>query len=242
MAREFELRREVALEATPEQVWWAIATGPGLATWFMPMEMDPESDMVVAWDPPKRLAIQTPAAEDGATHAFEYLVEGRGQGSTILRFVHRGFLGDDWSGEYETTTGDGWDMYFHTLAQYLRYFVDRPAVYIEAEGPASSADAGRWSLLVEALGKAAPVRLGTPVRIELPGGPSVEGVVDYLTDNFVGIRTGDALVRFHGRSPIGMTVAISHHAYGEPLDTEPVQRGWEAWLARTFDGAGVGAV
>ena len=28
--------------------------------------------------------------------AFEYLIEGRDGGSTVLRLVHSGMLGDDW--------------------------------------------------------------------------------------------------------------------------------------------------
>jgi uncharacterized protein YndB with AHSA1/START domain len=33
--REFEVREAIELEATPQQVWEAIATGPGLDSWFM---------------------------------------------------------------------------------------------------------------------------------------------------------------------------------------------------------------
>jgi hypothetical protein len=35
MAHEFELHKEIELDATPEQVWEAIATGPGIDSWFM---------------------------------------------------------------------------------------------------------------------------------------------------------------------------------------------------------------
>jgi uncharacterized protein YndB with AHSA1/START domain len=35
MPRGFELRKEITLDATPEQVWEAIATGPGIDAWFM---------------------------------------------------------------------------------------------------------------------------------------------------------------------------------------------------------------
>ena len=35
MPHEFELRKEITLQATPEQVWEAIATGPGIDGWFM---------------------------------------------------------------------------------------------------------------------------------------------------------------------------------------------------------------
>jgi uncharacterized protein YndB with AHSA1/START domain len=35
MTHEFKLEHEVELEATPDQVWEAIATGPGVDSWFM---------------------------------------------------------------------------------------------------------------------------------------------------------------------------------------------------------------
>ncbi|MDQ3947379.1 MAG: SRPBCC domain-containing protein [Actinomycetota bacterium] len=234
MARKFEVRKEVALDATPEQVWEAIATGPGLAAWFMPMEIDPDSNMVVAWEPGKRLTIETPPAGDGSTQAFEYLIEARGEGTSILRFVHSGFGGDDWDDEYESMMGMGWDMYLHTLAQYLVHFAGRRAVYVEAEGPPASARQDSWPLLAGALGVAEPVEPGAAVRFELPGAGPIDGVVDYVTERFVGLRTADALIRFHGRAPIGMTVAVSHHAYREEFDAAAATRAWETWLAAVF--------
>ena len=35
MTHPFELSQEIELAATPEQVWDAIATGPGIDSWFM---------------------------------------------------------------------------------------------------------------------------------------------------------------------------------------------------------------
>src|SRR4029077_14936172 len=67
-------RRSIAVEVevagTPEQVWEAIATGPGVSSWFVPTEVDetagkttahfgPGMDSVAritAWDPPRRYA------------------------------------------------------------------------------------------------------------------------------------------------------------------------------------------
>lgn len=239
-SKKFEIRKEVALDATPEQVWEAIATGPGLTAWFAPMDVDADSDMVVAWEPGQHLAIQTPQAEDGSTQAFEYLIEARDQGSTVLRFVHSGVLGDDWSDEYEDMTAKGWDMYLHTLAQYLSHFAGRPAVYVEAESPPSSTRPDTWPRLVAALGARSgtgagrPVELGTTVHLDLLGVGAVDGVVDYLSPNFIGLRTADALIRFHGRAPIGMTVAVSHHAYGTDLDVAKATQAWETWLTDVF--------
>ena len=68
------------------------------------------------------------------------------------------------------------------------------------------------------------------MRIDLPGAGSLEGVIDYVTANFIGLRTADALVRLHGRWGLGMTVAVSHHAYGDSFDAGVTTKAWPAWL------------
>jgi uncharacterized protein YndB with AHSA1/START domain len=234
MGQEFEVRKEVTLPATPAKVWEAIATGPGLAAWFMPMEIDPVSAMVTAWEPGKRLAIETPPGEDGGTHAFEYLIEAREGGSTVLRFVHSGILGDDWGDEFESMTSKGWDMYLHTLAEYLEHFPGRPATYIEADAPQSSAEESAWPVLVGALGLSGPLATGDPVRLTPDGLAPIDGVVDYVTPDFLGVRAPDALYRFHGRAPIGMPIAVGHHLYRPGVDAEHVTQDWKAWLYRVF--------
>lgn len=230
MPREFEITKEVLLDATPEQVWESITTEAGMAAWFHPTPVDPASELVVAFEPGRHLAIRTPAAPDGSMHAFEYLIEARAGGRTTLRFVHSGFAGDDWSDEYQPITSGGWDMYLYTLAQYYAHFPGRPAVYAEAEGPASSAAPAAWPVLLAALGAGGQPGLGADVGIELPGAGRLDGVIDYVTANFLGLRTPDALIRFHGRWSLGMPVAVSHHAYGGSFDAETAKQAWTAWL------------
>ena len=70
MPHPFELIHESEVEATPEEVWQAIATGPGLDAWFMGRnEVEPgeggttrtetagfQMDAnVTVWQPPTRL-------------------------------------------------------------------------------------------------------------------------------------------------------------------------------------------
>lgn len=234
MPREFEIRTEIALDATPEQVWEAITTEAGLEAWFMRMEIPPDGAGAVAWDPPTHFATRTPAAEDGSTHAFEYLIEARDGASTVLRFVHSGFLGEDWSAEYEGMTRRGWDMYLHTLAQYLTYFPGRPATYVEAEGPPESAGASGWPVLLRALGVRGPAAPGDQLRL-IPDGPApLDAVVDYVGPEFLGLRTADGLIRFHGRSALGMTVAVAQHHYAPDVDRAEAQRSWQSWLNQVF--------
>jgi hypothetical protein len=234
MPRQFKIAKEVLLEATPGQVWESIATEAGLAAWFQPAPIDPASELVVAWEPGRHLAIRTPAAADGSVHAFEYLIEARDGGSTLLRFVHSGFAGDDWAGEYQPVTSGGWDMYLYTLAQYHAHFAGRRAVYAEAEGPASSAVPGAWPVLAAAVTAGRPAGPGLPVRIELPGAGMIAGVIDYATPNFIGVRTADSLIRFHGRWALGLAVAVSHHAYSGSFQPAAASRGWQAWLGQAL--------
>jgi hypothetical protein len=234
MGRPFEIRRQIVLDAQPEVVWEAVATGPGLAAWFMPMELDPDSPMVTSWEPGRRLGVRLPAAEDGSFQVFDYRLESDGPGRTGLRFAHSGFTGGGWGDDFEAQTGAGWDMYLHTLSQYLAHFAGRPALYLEAEAPAASAEPGAWPRLVAALGLTEPVELGAAVRFDLPGVGAVEGAVDYATPTFIGLRAPLALIRFHGRAAMKMPVAVSQHTYIATFDTASAQRGWETWLAGVF--------
>ncbi|GAA4014964.1 SRPBCC domain-containing protein [Allokutzneria multivorans] len=229
MSREFDLVNEIVLPVTPEEVWAAVATPEGQAAWFMSGQAVEPSDAEV-WDPPKRLVIRAPEGEDGSFDAYEYLIEGR-EGSTVLRFVHSGLIvGDQWPDEFEDMTRMGWGAYLHSLREYLVHFPGRPAVYVEAEGPERSATWPGWEHFITSLG---PTEVGDEVSLTVPGLPEQEGVVDIVMPGFVGIRTGDSLLRFHCRVPFGMTAAVSHHVYS-PIDVDAYAAAWKAWLGSAF--------
>jgi uncharacterized protein YndB with AHSA1/START domain len=243
MAGEFEIRKEVELPASPEEVWAAITTRAGLTAWFMPMDVAPAADgrspagEGLVWEPPNRFAVRTPAGEGGTGHAFEYALDPAPDGC-VLRFLHSGFSGENWQAEYEATRA-GWDMYFHTLGQYLRYFKGRAASYVSAEGPAASADPARWPQLLAALGVEPEPVDRSPVCLVPEGLPEIIGIVDYVGPGFLGVRTADAMYRFHGRAGLGMPIAVGHHLYADtpggpaPDAAQPAVQ-WRDWLARTF--------
>lgn len=249
MGKEFEIRKEVELAGTPEQVWEAIATGPGISSWFMgPHNVEPreggsitldipgapEVGTVTAWEPPHRFAHRGTPAEDGSFHAFEYLVEGRDGGSCVLRFVHSGTTGDDWNDEFEAMTGHGWDMYLHTLAEYVAHFPGRYATYVTANGPQASADPDAWPVLERGLGLTSRPAIGDHVRLTPEGFAPIEGVVDYVeAGHFIGVRAADAMYRFHGLSLLGMPIAIGHHVFDE-IDPVSTGQAWESWLHGLF--------
>lgn len=231
----FEIRRAVELEATPEQVWQAIATPEGQAGWS-PDPYGSQDDFLIDREPPTRLVVQTPEEPNGAFHVFEYVIEPLDARAT-LRFVHRGFLGDDWDAafNFEELTGYGWDLYLHTLAQYLKYFAGRPATYVEAQAPPAASTHEAWRTLEQALGLAGPATLGETVRLAPDGLPLIEGVVDYVQpgEDFLAVRADDGLYRFHSLEPMGMAIAIGHYIYAD-IDREATAKAWESWLARLF--------
>jgi hypothetical protein len=81
---------EVEVQGTPEQVWEAIATGPGVSSWFVPTEIEAREDgakvvtshfgpgmdavaTATAWEPPSRFAAESAVYlyGDGASVAAE---------------------------------------------------------------------------------------------------------------------------------------------------------------------------
>jgi uncharacterized protein YndB with AHSA1/START domain len=248
MAHPFELTHEIEVDATPEEVWEAIATGPGVDAWFMGRnEIEPrdggtirmtlrgETDeaTVTAWEPPTRFASRTPEGPDGSFHAFEYIVEGRDKGSTVVRWVHSGFLGENWEAEYEGLS-EGDPMYFDKLRVYLTYFRGRKATPVAVFGPQVPDRDDAWERFHRGLGLTHEPSLGDRVRLTPEGLPVLEGVVDWRSRDFLGVRTGDGIYRFMHVSVFGGPTGVGHHVFVDGLDQAGAERDWGSWLAAVF--------
>jgi uncharacterized protein YndB with AHSA1/START domain len=248
MAHPFELTHEVQVEATPEEVWQAIATGPGVDAWFMGRnEIEPreggttrmvmrgsvEEATVTAWEPPTHFASRTREGPDGSFHAFEYIVEGREKGSTVVRWVHSGFLGENWEAEYEGLS-EGDPMYFDKLRVYLTHFRGRTATPVEVFGPPVPDRDEAWAKFHRALGLDGPPEIDQRVRLTPQGLPALEGVVDWLSPSFLGVRTGDGIYRFMHIWVFGGPTGVGHHIFTEGLDQADAERAWGEWLAGVF--------
>jgi uncharacterized protein YndB with AHSA1/START domain len=246
MGHEFEVRDEITLDATPEQVWAAIATGPGVDSWFMGRsEIEPRlggkasmdfggfqaDSTITAFEPLRHYATRSDPDENGGFMAFEYLIEGRGQGSTVLKFVHSGFIaGDDWESEYDALkVGDG--MYLRKLAIYVKHFAPRVAAYsLMLPGPQVTDGDAVWRQFEAVVGGDATPGAKATVFGE-------EGVIEFSRrrPNFIGVRTANGQYMFiHGFMD---TVVAEYHHYAD-RDTADSQKQTEAalqgWLERSF--------
>ncbi|MFC0507796.1 SRPBCC family protein [Micromonospora costi] len=248
MGQRFELQKDVELAATPEQVWEAIATGPGIDSWFMGRsEVEPreggrtsftmagqtQEATVTAWEPGRRFAYRTAPGPDGAITAMEYLIEGRGQGSTVLRLVQSGVLGDNWETEYEAMKA-GWDMYLGTLAAYVAHFPGRSGAPVAAFRPQAGTPEQVWAAVAGAFGITGPVTEGQRARLTVDGLPPIDGVVDLAgLPTYFGVRTDDALYRFlHSGTDRGNVLVLGHHLFAADQDPARAEQAWQSWVEK----------
>jgi uncharacterized protein YndB with AHSA1/START domain len=243
MGHEFAQRREAEVPASPDEVWAAIATGPGIDSWFMGRnevtegtvrtvfgEYTPELE-ITGRDAKHRFAYRSGQAPDGRFIAYEFLIEGRSGGSTVLRTVTSGFLpGDDWADEFEAMTLGG-ELYFRTLVEYLTHFAGRFAVPVTAFGPPGTTWSRDRSLLCRALGLADKPKPGDRARLAGQTGPA-DGVVYFANAHSIGVRTPDALYRF--MRGFAKPAIAAHHLFAADAEPDRARQSWEAWLTRTL--------
>ena len=239
MTHPFEVRDEFTVDATPEQVWEAIASGPGVDSWLMGRtEIDSASKTttfsmfgqvahgsITAWEPGHRYAMQEDKNPDGTFAAFEWLIESREGGGTVVRVVLSGLLGDDWEAEYNgLSVGDG--AYMTKLVVYLEHFAPRTAKNsLFLPGPVTK---DSWAAMTAAVGAGADAADGQPARLSVPGIEPVDGIVEFVVSpSFVGMRTADAMyMLIHGYND--MVFATAH--YFDDRDPSAETGAWQNWL------------
>ncbi len=238
MSRAFEITREVDLPAAPDDVWTAITADT--AAWQFPTGMEipagaspPEGAPIATWDPPHRLVIRM-ESPDGTFNALDYAIEARAGGTAHLRYVHTGILADEWEDQYDAIDGHT-DFYLHTLGQYLEHFNGRQVTYVGQpsagiEGPPAAGGADAMDALRAALGVSAGAAVGDAVHASLADAGPLDGVVDYSTPAFLGVRTADGLYRFFGRNHYGSVVGMSAHLFVADVDAAAHEAALKAWL------------
>ncbi|WP_151769947.1 SRPBCC family protein [Streptomyces abyssomicinicus] len=247
MPREFEVRREQDLPATPQQVWDAVATGAGNLGWLYPMDIEPRvggkatrgDATVVDWEPPRHLAVRA-TQEDGFSNTLSYHIEPVDDRTSRLRmgihWVHTGVVDEAWAWDAKADAAEKHvDLYQHGLAEYLRYFAGRPAVYVTARRTGPTADPADFAALRRRLGLADDAAVGDRFTLLAPGPDRdpVEVVVDWLSADFVGLRGPHALYRFFNGSTWNVPIWLGHHLFAEDTDEQQATKAWTAWLDDT---------
>jgi uncharacterized protein YndB with AHSA1/START domain len=249
---------EVEVPGTPEEVWQAIATGPGISSWFVPTEFEERDgkpvavtlnfgpgmesrSAVTAWDPPRRFAAQGEGWGGSPPIADEWSVEARGGGICVVRVVHSLFAStDDWDNQLEGTES-GWPGFFRILRIYLTHFRGQRSAMMQWMAPAAGTEAEAWETLTAALGLkgvSAGQRWTAPAGV---GVPSISGVVEYVSQ-----EPCSALVRLNAPGPGvaslgavnfgGSMVTLSFYLYGDQAAGTAARETplWQAWIQERF--------
>ena len=184
----------VEVPGSPDDVWRAIATGPGISSWFVPHEVDEhkgggvrmdfgsgfgdESAQVTAWEPPHRVVLQGTGER---ALAFEWLVEARDGGTCVVRLVNTGFgPGEDWDADYHGMS-EGWPLFLENLRLHLTHFPGERARAVIPTGMALRPPDGAFQELCAALGVPPDLAAGDRIDAAAPGAPPLGGLVASTT-------------------------------------------------------------
>jgi uncharacterized protein YndB with AHSA1/START domain len=184
---------QVEVPGTPEEVWLAIASGPGISSWFVPTRVEervggkveasfgPNMDSlakITEWDPPRRYVAESTEdmGPEGPTLATEWVVEARDGGRCVVRVVHSWFAStDDWDGQFEQHE-HGWNEFFKILRAYLTDFRGQNGTILQLVAAFPAAKDVAWSKVLHGLGFE---RLEPGASLATrAGAPKLEAVVD----------------------------------------------------------------
>lgn len=250
---------EFLAPGTPEEVWRAMATGPGNAAWFtkatieervggtLRFDFGPDmvsSGEVTVWEPPVRFGyVETEWMEGAPPVATEITITRRAGGQCVVRMVHSLFASkDDWDDQLESFEG-GWPGFFEVLRIYLANFAGQKGASFQAMARGiGGEDLPVWTRLTEALGLAGA---NAGEQCTATSGPqTLSGVVERIHQDrkvrWVTVRLsapapGVAIVGTH-RGGDGVNASMSLFFYGDDAaqtaaKSEPL---WRDWLGKTF--------
>ncbi len=249
---------ELIVPGTPEQVWQALATGPGNTGWFAKTEIDGRVGGVVRfdfgdgsssvgevteWAPPQRFCyVERDWDEDAPPIATEITITARSGGRCVVRMVHSLFTSSDaWDDQVEGFEG-GWPGLFQVLRVYLAHFAGQDCECFWVMQQAKLDDLSAWQRLTELVGLTG-ASVGEQ-RSGAFGGERWSGVVEHLYQDakqrYYLVRLlepgpGIALLGTYSSGET-MRVSLSRYFYGDDAQaraarSEPALR---AWLASAF--------
>ncbi len=252
-----EQRRAIELEievpGTPEEVWEAIATGPGISSWYVPHTVEerqggaarasfgdaPEMQVegrVAAWEPPHRIVFDGGEGVPGL--AFEWLVEARDGGTCVVRLVNSGFGdGEEWDAQYDGMA-EGWRLFLANLKLHMEHFPGQTATSSLPMAPWPGTREQAWAALTGALGVPAEPIVGDRIVAEASDSPRLAGTVVEASPFRLSLlldepAPGTAFLAAEGHGD-GCGVSVWSYLYGDEGAAAADRDGprWQAWLAQ----------
>jgi uncharacterized protein YndB with AHSA1/START domain len=243
---------ETVVPGTPEEVWEAIASGPGISSWFVPTNLEqkvggrkvahfgPGMDSgatVEQWEAPHRFFVRHDPGPRGPVMGSEWIVEAAAGGCCTVRVVNSLFTdSDEWDGQI-TGLETGWPGFFRILGLYLRHFKGLPAGSFLAMAFLAGGEAEAWERLGKALGFAGAAA-GEKVQTAA-GAPPLAGTVEAAgaggdaVKHFLLVRFADGVASLGAHNMGGQTcAALTFYQYGEGAagKAAAAEAEWGKWL------------
>ena len=242
---------EIEVPGRLEEVWRAVATGPGISSWYVPHTVEervrgaatasfgPGPEMQVAgrvavWDPPHRVCFD--GGEDTEGLAFEWSIEAKDDDSCAVRLSNTGFgEGHEWDAQYDAMT-EGWRMFMFNLRLHLEHFSGQTATAALPMAMWAGPIDKTWAVLTDALGIPAAPGIGERIKVSSPGAPALAGTVVDAAPSRVALLLeqpvpGTAFVTAEGYGE-HVGVSIWSYLYGD-AGAESAERDgplWQQWL------------
>jgi len=254
---------QTEVPGTPEDVWRAIATGPGISSWFVPSRVEERvggtasatfgpgmeaTATITAWDPPRRFAFESPGEMGGPGSpavATEWIVESRAGDTCLVRVVHSWFADtDEWDGQFEGQE-TGWACFFRVLRIYLTHYRGLPGAVLQTLSMTGEPVPNAWAHLMKDLGfsdAAERQHLKSRTTAPLLAG-SVERVgASKDPELLVRLDQPAAGVAHFFAMAMGPQTCVSVRVFfygdGAALIAAREDPRWQAWMNETFPAAG----
>lgn len=247
------VQSEAEVPGTPEQVWQAIASGPGVSSWFVPCQIEEReggqitasfgpgmesTSKITAWNPPHGFSAEgSEMSPGGPVMATEWTVEARSGGTCLVKVVHSWFAEtDEWDSQFEGTE-HGWPAFFRDLALYLVHFSGQPSSTFQLMAMSADSAEATWSKLEAALGLA-----GKSVGDNVDS-PRLSGEIKYLgpqdhPENLILLhRPGAGIAHFFAFDMGGMacvSIRVFFYGAGAAETVAQEEAAWSSWLTETF--------
>jgi uncharacterized protein YndB with AHSA1/START domain len=245
---------EFVTAGTPEQVWQAMATGPGYAAWFTKAEIEGKvggklsfdfgpngstTGEVTAWQPPQHLEFSERDWSPGAPPvATEIVITARSGDRCVVRMVHSLFTSsDEWDDQIEGFE-QGWPGFFEVLRLYLAHFAGAKAASFGIIRSTKGEQLELWKRLTGELGLDGANVGELRTTAEKP--EALTGVVERVHQDgkqrFVVLRLsspmpGAVIIGTFGTGE-DVNTSMSCFFYGEEADAraEVSREKWEVWM------------
>lgn len=249
---------EIAINASEEAVWKAIADGEELTRWFVEAaKVEPGvggsfwlswggaevgQSRIDVWEPNKRLRVTLmpfdmgPAKYDGRMPIVEEYTIERRDGKTVLRLVQSGIPNTpEWDGFYDGTNA-GWAQFFRTMRHYLEHHAGKPRTTIKVVGKLPGSLDEAWARLTGPAGLGFEPVAGKAFSTRTGTGDTFSGEVVFVS----GPKTLELTLRelddaFLAHSMSGGGGA--HFVYSllsvfgkTPAEADAVRAKWQTWL------------